>query len=327
MLPDDDARRVWADELDARLVIEDLPQHDGLPQLHQRLVELGVDVPYLPKLLGVRRHVLARNAPMLAAARGAVEVLENVGASPVLVGDAAVVLGLHGQLDRRPLHDIDVVVPSSEAGSAAAGLARAGWRRVAAWHDGFLLDVRAQRFVGPADVAVNLRWSDATLYAGMVGVSAGDLPVASPTDSFVYTLLDGSRLTGPTFVRWALDALAAVQSPSGVDWDRVAEAATERHAGPSVWIAVEQLSDVMPIAVPADVRRRLMARSPGRLARAGTTRRPGTATAFVRRTTGAGVTAPLTTLLPYLCEVWDLTSPRQLPGELARRLRRRAVRR
>jgi hypothetical protein len=319
-LPAAEAGRIW-DERAARIRLEELPSesHGLLPLLHRRLVELDRRPPSLEWLQGVRRRLWVQNEVRFRSVGAVVDALAAAGVANALLGGAGVLVGHLRRLDLRPLHDVDVLVAADRVDVATGALVGAGWTAARSWRDGFVLDVRAMRFVdGERSVVVRSSTSppydDAIDRATRVHLGAGTFDVVERADLLLHTLLDGARTHRRARVRWASDALVVLDGGE-LDWERLSTAAAARQAGPSVGAALELLHGIVPLRHQpgslerlASVSRRRWERALGADAAGPTT----TLRAHVRRSSGSGLRRTAMEFPAYLLAAPERRSDRVL---------------
>jgi len=172
-------------------------------------------------------------------------------------------------IGRRPMSDVDVLVPSPQIGHAVELLSAAGWvcgedrplpRSWRARHavplihpDGGHIDLHhapGAPFMGHAagGVAVPEMWA-----AQQPGELA-ERPVAVPAaeDLLLTVLVHGLTSVGGWSSRWAADAVVLLRREP-VDWDRFAEQARRYHVVLPARSALRYLVDAFDAPVPADV--------------------------------------------------------------------------
>jgi hypothetical protein len=101
------ALAAWARARQDPDCIDDAP-YWILPQLYRNLSALGVDDPAMARLKGVYRHAWAGNQLELDRARA---LVENAGATPILVGGIPLCLLYYGDAGARPVGAAEIVRP------------------------------------------------------------------------------------------------------------------------------------------------------------------------------------------------------------------------
>jgi hypothetical protein len=338
------ARAAWA-SVAGRIDIEQLPfeLHGLFPSVGVALRRLGLEPAELPRFDGVRKRLWALNVVRARALCGLLDTLATGGVESYVTGGMAVLLH-HGDLGTRPLTEVDVVIdPDSEP--RAVGLAQAaGWEVVEVRRDGFLMDQRAT-VISKAGQLLTLRSrarpGSATLTMSPGGgpqqllvpaVGERPIPVATPTETLGFALIEGPGLPGYFAVRRRLDALLLTSMPDQtIDWDSFVAMVRDRHAEPEVLAELRRLS-VSDDPIPGHVTRAFdTSRVPlyERLSRPVIGLSP-VALGCLRRHRGSGGLRAMAALPRDLAQAWDLPNARAVfPALLHRvggRLKRRPAR-
>lgn len=326
-LPPDQARAEWEAHLARTLRVVALPpgSHGLLPLLHRRLTELDLPSPDIERLHGIRRRLWVQNELRLRTTRTALDLLGAAGVEPALIGGAAVLVAHHRRSDLRALHDVDLLIQSDEAGAGIDALASAGWTIGTRWRGGYLLDLQGVRATDPDARTVSLRWGGAALTADAikhsvtVAMGAGSARCVTSADLLVHTVLDGPR------AHLYADVLTILRDDR-LDADRARSQSTARHGTEALAMVLRRVQQVIPAGLPATVSPLLNPQALWlRRQVLDPDRRPTALRAYLRRSAGTGWNHAVQGFAPFLCELWDVRSAAALPGEMARRARRRLV--
>jgi len=180
-------------------------------------------------------------------------------------------LALHAypDLGRRPMSDVDVLVPSADIGRAVDLLLQAGWvageqrplpRSWRARHsaplvhpDGGHIDVHHVPGV-PFMGATEGRTSVPEVWAGQRPSELAGRPVAlpAPEDLLLNVIVHGLTSIPGWSSRWVADAVVLLRTHE-VDWGRLVDHAHRHRVVLPVRSALRYLEDVFDAAVPADV--------------------------------------------------------------------------
>ena len=102
-----------------------------LPLVYERMRSLSIADPLLGRLKGVYRRAWVETHTLFHATAPAVARLELAGVHTLLLKGAPLAITYYRSHGARPMHDLDVVVPTSSARSGPSG---AEGRRLAARH-------------------------------------------------------------------------------------------------------------------------------------------------------------------------------------------------
>jgi len=171
-------------------------------------------------------------------------------------------------IGRRPMSDVDILVPSPQIGQAAELLTAAGWvcgedrqlpRSWRARHgaplihpDGGHIDLHhapGAPFMGHAQGGVAV----AEMWAAQQPGELADRPVAvpAPADLLLTVVVHGLTSVGGSSSRWVADAVVLLGSQP-VDWNRFAEQARRYHVVLPARSAMRYLVDTFDAPVPVD---------------------------------------------------------------------------
>jgi hypothetical protein len=301
-----------------------------LPLLHERLMDIAPDYPHMQLLKGVRQRHWYVNSLRLGAAAAAAGALRAGGHEPLL-GGAAAVLHRIGDQSMLPLPDVDLILHRDRLDRATTLLEGQGWRRIAEWQSGPLLERRAVR-VGSRDGQY------ATLKAGSppafhpspdeIEIHGQRLGIIAPGNLLVSALVETGRAPEGPALRWAADAAFAWREVTArAEWQRAVEVAIARGVALRVSERLTELEELLDVRTPRDVARGLRVPVGRRELLAERLqvedREHATVAALLRRTSGMGALATVRTVSAQLSELWGQPSAGRLPGEAARRLLQR----
>jgi len=135
----------------------------------------------------------------------------------------------------RPMNDIDILVPTSQALLTAEALKRKGWIPTADES----LDVPMQyrhshQFVGESGTELDLHWnlmiestrvdSASDFWDKAVTFKIQDVPsyALDPTDMLFHVIVHGVKWNPEPPIRWIADTMTIIQSPDlQIDWPRI----------------------------------------------------------------------------------------------------------
>jgi glycosyltransferase involved in cell wall biosynthesis len=361
VLPPLAAAEAW-DRLRPGFVLDDVWDpaiHRLLPLVHRNLKAAGVDDPDLPRLAGLRRRHWYENQVRLHQVRSALDVLTAAGIPLLFLKGVPLALSYYGDLGLRPMGDVDVLVPRSEAERALDALEALSWRdaggltRQQLWRthhgsglrhpDGGDLDLHWHLgtpllLPDDEDASSDDFWDASEALAIPQHGLAGRM--LAPTDMLLHLVAHGLWAGSDSTVRWIADSCVVLQQRD-IDWARLVDQAGRRRIAPLVGDALRYLTDQLEADVPetaiTELHSRSTTRRERRLLRALVGPQDGPAAfgglphlrsywAYTRLKWGPVEAAR--ELPRFVAQLWDLDSPSQVPaGALARARRRLAERR
>lgn len=270
LLSGTDAIEAWRDlrpQLD--VVGETRASRRLLPLLGANLRRLGIDDPLAADIEAIRRETAAKNRRLFDAGRHLLAVLAEAGIATLILKGGALVPQRYGDLGIRPMSDLDVVVPTSQAEAAIHALEDAGWSPRTAVTPAF---IRMQHAIDLLETGTSLKcdlhWH---IYSECCGPDADDdLWAASrpldfegvvtrtlaPADQLLHLCVHGSRRARRPQLTWIPDALLVLQA-GGIDWPRLLAQARGRRFVLRVATMLAYLSRDFAAPVPDEVLTRL----------------------------------------------------------------------
>lgn len=281
-----------------------------------------------------RGHV----APLLRA-------LERDAIPTALLKGAAIAPRFYGDAARRPMSDVDVLVPRDCVVAALAIVGEAGWRAHVPVTARMLAISHAAHFEDDDGCQLDLHWrplfepgpdpDERALWARNEPIDSDDVrsSTLSPTDALLHVCVHGTRWTRTSGIRWASDALLITQRAS-IDWDLLLREARDRQLVIRLRWTLSYLRTALGARVPETVIAAI-AESPRtlleRVEHAVTSRPPNgplstagiLASRFVRTIPRHERRAATWRGFPdFVAAVWDLPSARALPGAISERTAR-----
>jgi hypothetical protein len=185
-----------------------------LPLLYERLREIELDEPQLPRLFGSYRNVWYRNQLLLDRLAVLLPLLrQRAHVQPLLVGGMSAVLRWYPRLGLRPVPQLDVIVEREAAAAAVEVAGYAGWRptreapmftrlrdesgRILLIHSGL-----------PLSVAGPLREEGLRLFRNRaleLSEVEGAPFVLDSGDELMFICAFGARTTTPPSCQWLID--------------------------------------------------------------------------------------------------------------------------
>jgi hypothetical protein len=325
-----------------------------LPLVAMRLRELGITSARPAVLQGLLRRSWFEVQMTLAETLPAVDALQGAGVDVMLFKGAALGALVYETPGARPMRDLDVLVPEEQAPKALATLLAAGWApgEVPLPRPPGVLPTEFLRFRHSADLhgsggaEVDLHWhateawcwpgADDALWASSRPIEVGGRVVRAlmPEDELLVACVHGVRWNPVPPLRWAADVLTILRS-GPIDWVVVVEHARELRVEPLVQMTLRYVHERYD-AVPVGVLDALAARRPGWAERhwIAALIDPSLTRSFAAQYGRYLRSVPDNTpfrryvagLPEHLVYLLGRDSVRELPGELTRRLARRARR-
>lgn len=243
------ARRAWREWRRATtLTMLDVGSIRLLPLIVPRLSELGLDDPELAVFHGVLRHTWVSNQLQVRGALEAGSALVTAGI-PVcaLKGLGLLAHYYDGDLSRRPMYDVDLLVPRERAADALVTLLALGWSSEASiTRRAFVareLDTRHAHELRRGAGSVDLHWhalpqDPSPFFARQAWAhaeplegfdSASGLCVLSATEKLLHVCLHGVQHDSRSNRSWALDAARILEHATRrVDFERLVQTAVQR---------------------------------------------------------------------------------------------------
>jgi len=316
-----------------------------LPLVGWNLESAGLDSEDLPHLRQLHRESWTRNQHLFAATAPAVKALERASIPTLLLKGAALALTVYPSPGRRPMADVDVLVPERLAAPARRVLAEAGWRPHPQEPERRLAHLHAQGFVREGDdapAALDLHWralwegrepaGDDAWWESAEPLRAGGFEsrILAPADQLVQLCAHAARWSPQPACHAAADVVMLLRARGArLDWERVTHQATKRRLVLAVLTALAPLTERFgaPVpqatldsltSMPVIIRERVEFHArqlPSALGRG----------LFLhwcdlaREVPRASAARRLGRFPSYLCEVWNLDHRWQVPVEAARK--------
>jgi hypothetical protein len=207
-----------------------------LPLAYRNLKRLEVRGPLMGKLKGIYLKAWYENQRLFFEASKILDYLHNEGIQTMVLKGIPLAILHYGNYGVRPMSDIDILVPASQAVPTADALKRAGWTATAY---GLLDDVpmqyrHSQQFIGESGTEVDLHWnimiestrvdSASDFWNKAVPIKIQGVPshALDPTDMLFHVIVHGIKWNPEPPIRWIADAMTIIQSPDlHIDWPRI----------------------------------------------------------------------------------------------------------
>lgn len=239
-----------------------------LPLVYLNLLALQVRHPAMTELRGVYRHFWSRNHVTLLRASRLVQTLSKQGIPTMVLKACALIPLYYGDPGKRPMNDIDLVVPTRQSRQALKVLHGAGWRPklrpVEEMKDEYLERVHAHTMTGNEFYDLDLHRhvftfetrvdGDAVLWASAIPVKLYDVETRtlSPAHQLLHTCAHGVEWNPLPPVRWVADACTILKH-APVDWQLFLKHAAELELVLVTRNMLSYLVDAFRAPIPNDV--------------------------------------------------------------------------
>lgn len=206
-----------------------------LPLLYMNLKRLEVKDPLMAKLKGIYLKAWYENQRLFFKASKIIDYLTSEGIPTIVLKGLPLAILHYKNHGVRPMSDVDILVPASQALVTADALKRAGWTPT----DCESLEVpmryrHSQQFVGESGTEVDLHWnliiestrvdsaSDFWKKAVPIRIQNVSSHTLDPTDMLFHVIVHGIKWNEEPPIRWIADAMTMMQSPDvQIDWPRI----------------------------------------------------------------------------------------------------------
>jgi hypothetical protein len=206
-----------------------------LPLLYTNLNRLEVKDPLMGRLKGIYFKTWYKNQRLFFEAGKILNYLRNEGIQTILLKGIPLTILYYRNYGVRPMADVDILVPGSQALSAADALKRAGWTQTADEPLDIPMRYRhAQQFVSESGTELDLHWtlmtesarvvSDADFWSKAVPIKIHDVPsyALDPTDMLFHVIIHGVKWNPEPPIRWIADAITIIQIHElQLNWRRI----------------------------------------------------------------------------------------------------------
>ena len=241
----------------------DLGSRRLLPLLARNLEHHGIRDPDHARLDEICREARSRNVLLMARLRLLVASLLEAGLhTMVLKGAALLLLRYYSEVGLRPMSDLDLLVPSHEAGRAMALLRRAGWSPPLEAPERVVPVTHSLLFRDTDGVQLDLHWhvlweccgpgmdDDFWTAATATAVDGAPTKVLCPADQLFHACVHGVAWNPVPPLRWIADAMLILRATPDLAWDRLVQQARRRRLVLPLLSGIAFLRDVLDAPVP-----------------------------------------------------------------------------
>jgi hypothetical protein len=330
---DRDALAAWTASVDLQTL--DAGSVRLLPSLYLRLSEAGTDHPWLPIMRGWYRRSLYRNRLIIHRGLDLVRALESRGLRTLLLKGCPLVALYYKDPGVRPMGDFDLLIEDSHPRRDVEAILAEGCGATLRNRN-----LHADTYLDADGFEYDLHWylvpelaipgQAQPLWSSAIDVTieGRHFSTLCAEDHLFHAIIHGMRVSDTPPLRWIVDVItierAAAESGRPVDWLAVAERAERWAIAAPVARGLGFLLDSGLLCEGAKAAHAALAGAPhsDSLLFAGLTRAPGLAFRTLRPWLLYRRLARLSLsqgLVPegfrrFLAELWNLDSPRQVPG-------------
>jgi hypothetical protein len=206
-----------------------------LPLLYQNLQEQGISDELMPRLKGIYRKSWSKNQFLFFKTGRMLKFFEGHGIKTLVMKGIPLSILFYKNFATRPMADMDLLIPFSDARRAVELLQDAGWKLYNPQYLEFNLKYgRSATFADSEKTELDLHWHP--IFEAHGDISEDDfwnealpLEVAGAktlsfdaTDLFFHTIVHGLRYNPEPPIRWIADAMAILKSKDyQIDWNRL----------------------------------------------------------------------------------------------------------
>lgn len=267
LLDGDEARGVW-EQWSAEVDFENMDHASErlIPLLNQNLKRLGVEHPLSGRFQGLHRQSWLRGSLLAQTGSDVIKGLEDTGIETLILKGCAYSSLYYQRQALRPMADLDILVPVSQAQAALNYFLDQGWR------------VTTKKFVGLSNdylcnhngvglrkagmCEIDLHWhalheclsmadDDGFWQAAKPMIAYGvQTKTLSDADHLFHCCVHGLRWNSLSPIRWVADAHIMITTANDLDWDLLLERAEQMQLALSLYKALRYLHETVNSPIP-----------------------------------------------------------------------------
>jgi len=239
-----------------------------LPLVLYNLRRAGFDDPFFGRLEGIHRKMWVKCQHMFHELKPALEALVAANIPVMLMKGAPLAASVYPDAGRRPMRDLDVLVPESRLRDARSVLHQQGWR-VLTWtprgDPPEYLSYRHGVALRRGHYELDLHWhftyltchhgADEIFWRAAEPFSFLDLALLRPgaADQLLQLCVHGCEWNEIPPMRWVTDAILLLRSAAPLDWKRVTDVARDYRLVMSTRAALDYLARRFEAPIPPAV--------------------------------------------------------------------------
>lgn len=265
-----DAWQAWSAHADIGSL--DQGSYRLLPLLYHNLHAHGVTHPWMDTLKGIYRRTWFTNQILFHAITPALELLHQADIPMILLKGVSLTLLYYRDYGLRPMSDVDILVPTSQAIAAFALLKAHGWKLK-----------KENQFLNRIETVENLSWGHAFhcvneqgneldlhwrilsecihplanehLWSDAVPTTLAGVPMAAlrPEHLLLNVCLHGTQWNEVPPIRWIADAMIILRVTPAIDWEYLLDSVRQYRMGLPMCAALTYLSHQLHAPVPDEV--------------------------------------------------------------------------
>ncbi len=205
-----------------------------LPLLYKNLQRYGVEDPFMERLKGIYRLEWCKNQRFFYEMSKVLKYLHDAGIQTMILKGVALTVLHYKNYAVRPMADIDILVPTSQALSTINLLNKAGWIQSTNLIDDYLHYRHSMQFKDQSGRELDLHWHvlfvsckedfDTLFWDGAVPIRINEVSTyaLNPTDTLFHVIVHGVMRNPEPPIRWIADAMCIINSTySEIDWPRL----------------------------------------------------------------------------------------------------------
>ncbi len=237
-----------------------------LPLLYKNLQRYGVKDAFMERLKGIYRLEWYKNQRLFYDASKILQYLNDAGISTMILKGAALIVLHYKNYAVRPMADIDILVPTSQALSTINLLIKAGWGPTTKSIDDNLRYLHSMQFKDQSGKELDLHLhpfveargndSDRDFWDKSISIKLADVSTLAlnPTDTLFHVIIHGVKWNTEPPIRWIADAMSIINSTdSKIDWPRLIIQAKKNQVLLRVKEALNYLHDKFQAPIPNSI--------------------------------------------------------------------------
>lgn len=236
------------------------------PLLYKNLQRYGVNDPFMKRLKGIYRLEWYKNQRFFYDMSKVIQYLHDAGIQVMILKGLALIVLYYKNYAARPMADLGILVPTSQALLTIGLLNKAGWTQTTNLIDGHLSYQHSMHFKDQSGKELDLHWhllcescmkdSDTVFWDRAVPIRLNEVYTyaLNSTDTLFQVIVQEVRLNPELPIRWIADAMSIINSPdSEIDWSRLIIQAKKRRVVLRLKQALNYLHEKFQAPIPNSI--------------------------------------------------------------------------